>query len=157
MSSEPNSQDGAASNASDEPLQPYAAAASSSTLMVAEASDQDRYLHPISLVFSLIGQVKSNLIPALFGVLGAANGNLFYISLALIFLIPSVAISIIRYFTVRYRISGGELVVNEGLFFRRTRTVPVERIQNIDLVQGCLLYTSPSPRDQRGSRMPSSA
>ena len=25
------------------------------------------------------------------------------------------------------------------------------------LVEGCLLYTSPSPRDQRGSRMPSSA
>ena len=25
------------------------------------------------------------------------------------------------------------------------------------LVQTCLLYTSPSPRDQRGSRMPSSA
>ena len=24
-------------------------------------------------------------------------------------------------------------------------------------VQSCLLYTSPSPRDQRGSRMPSSA
>ena len=24
-------------------------------------------------------------------------------------------------------------------------------------VRGCLLYTSPSPRDQRGSRMPSSA
>ena len=27
----------------------------------------------------------------------------------------------------------------------------------IDLREGCLLYTSPSPRDQRGSRMPSSA
>ena len=26
-----------------------------------------------------------------------------------------------------------------------------------DLVKVCLLYTSPSPRDQRGSRMPSSA
>ena len=26
-----------------------------------------------------------------------------------------------------------------------------------DLFEGCLLYTSPSPRDQRGSRMPSSA
>ena len=25
------------------------------------------------------------------------------------------------------------------------------------LREGCLLYTSPSPRDQRGSRMPSSA
>ena len=35
-------------------------------------------------------------------------------------------------------------------------------VQDIDelpqgLVQSCLLYTSPSPRDQRGSRMPSSA
>ena len=27
----------------------------------------------------------------------------------------------------------------------------------IKVAQGCLLYTSPSPRDQRGSRMPSSA
>ena len=27
----------------------------------------------------------------------------------------------------------------------------------IDLASPCLLYTSPSPRDQRGSRMPSSA
>ena len=25
------------------------------------------------------------------------------------------------------------------------------------MYEGCLLYTSPSPRDQRGSRMPSSA
>ena len=28
---------------------------------------------------------------------------------------------------------------------------------NIDVLGACLLYTSPSPRDQRGSRMPSSA
>ena len=27
----------------------------------------------------------------------------------------------------------------------------------LDVPQACLLYTSPSPRDQRGSRMPSSA
>ena len=27
----------------------------------------------------------------------------------------------------------------------------------LDLITDCLLYTSPSPRDQRGSRMPSSA
>ena len=27
----------------------------------------------------------------------------------------------------------------------------------VDRIKACLLYTSPSPRDQRGSRMPSSA
>ena len=37
--------------------------------------------------------------------------------------------------------------------------VPVQLVSNILHFQSvsCLLYTSPSPRDQRGSRMPSSA
>ena len=28
---------------------------------------------------------------------------------------------------------------------------------NLDVAEGCLLYTSPSPRDRQKSRMPSSA
>ena len=35
--------------------------------------------------------------------------------------------------------------------------VPVEQLEARLQRQTCLLYTSPSPRDQRGSRMPSSA
>ena len=31
------------------------------------------------------------------------------------------------------------------------------RIPSREVAENCLLYTSPSPRDQRGSRMPSSA
>ena len=34
---------------------------------------------------------------------------------------------------------------------------PLESNSSIVLCEVCLLYTSPSPRDQRGSRMPSSA
>ena len=34
---------------------------------------------------------------------------------------------------------------------------PIEMLVNGDAPLTCLLYTSPSPRDQRGSRMPSSA
>ena len=32
-----------------------------------------------------------------------------------------------------------------------------ELLKNRSISRACLLYTSPSPRDQRGSRMPSSA
>ena len=32
-----------------------------------------------------------------------------------------------------------------------------KRVKGSVRIEGCLLYTSPSPRDQRGSRMPSSA
>ena len=34
---------------------------------------------------------------------------------------------------------------------------PTQNIAKIKETNSCLLYTSPSPRDQRGSRMPSSA
>ena len=33
----------------------------------------------------------------------------------------------------------------------------IKRLQDIGCYRGCLLYTSPSPRDPIGSRMPSSA
>ena len=35
--------------------------------------------------------------------------------------------------------------------------VPGANMVQDNMNKGCLLYTSPSPRDQRGSRMPSSA
>ena len=51
--------------------------------------------------------------------------------------------------------------VRHALRFRAVEVVKSERITphllRITLGGDCLLYTSPSPRDQRGSRMPSSA
>ncbi len=99
---------------------------------------EDRYLHPLSVIFSLTDLIKQNLLPAVLGIFGAANGDLVYVGLALLFFVPTFLFSLIRYFTIRYRISDGELVVQEGVLFRRVRTVPVERIQNIDMVQGVL-------------------
>ena len=52
------------------------------------------------------------------------------------------------------------------LFRARSQGLPVdvvgvvgnhETLRDVAEFYGCLLYTSPSPRDQRGSRMPSSA
>ena len=49
-----------------------------------------------------------------------------------------------------------------GIFRRIFQSMGCEVIhlghdRGADEVASCLLYTSPSPRDQRGSRMPSSA
>ena len=45
-----------------------------------------------------------------------------------------------------------------GMLVELSKTLPViaHKLEELDTVV-CLLYTSPSPRDQRGSRMPSSA
>ena len=40
---------------------------------------------------------------------------------------------------------------------RRRLDLIMERAKDVDWIKGCLLYTSPSPRDATLSRMPSSA
>ena len=40
---------------------------------------------------------------------------------------------------------------------RNERVTAAEAVKDLWFIDICLLYTSPSPRDQRGSRMPSSA
>ena len=65
-------------------------------------------------------------------------------------------------------LAGGEEEANDFLrdkweAHRRTSLDAANREKEVRSVvaaaglSGCLLYTSPSPRDQRGSRMPSSA
>ena len=52
--------------------------------------------------------------------------------------------------TVRHQ-GGGNKIKYRVIDFKRDKVdIPAK-------VNACLLYTSPSPRDQRGSRMPSSA
>ena len=59
---------------------------------------------------------------------------------------------------VKAVVTGNDLAA-QGLAWMPTLSNDVQAVLATDKVrfQGCLLYTSPSPRDQRGSRMPSSA
>ena len=97
-----------------------------------------KYLHATSLVFDLIAHVRSYLFPLVFGVVGAANGNVYFLIFSGVLFIPAVLRSAFRYFTLRYRIEDAHFYVDQGLIFRKTRTIPVNRIQNIDLTQNVL-------------------
>ena len=102
------------------------------------SSDGLSYLHPTSLAFDILAHGKTYLVPALFGLWGAAKGDLTLIIISAIIFIPAIVFSVFRYFTLRYSIQGDKLVVKEGLIFKKNRTVPVKRIQNIDFVQNPL-------------------
>ena len=96
------------------------------------------YLHPTSLMFDLIAHGRTYLVPAAFGLWGAAKGDLTLLIISALIFVPAFLFSVFRYFTFRYCIEGDQLIVRQGLIFRNVRTVPVSRIQNIDFVQNPL-------------------
>ena len=62
---------------------------------------------------------------------------------------------------IKADITRGKVISTGGGSISKLLKKPTREKSNPFVVQGCikicLLYTSPSPRDQRGSRMPSSA
>jgi putative membrane protein len=95
-------------------------------------------LHPLSILFQLIGQVRALLVPALLLIFGARSTGLEWQVWGLVLLIPYAGSALLRYVTFRYRYDPTELVIRSGLFVRNERHIPYARIQNIDAVETVL-------------------
>lgn len=100
--------------------------------------DEPRFLHPSSVIFEALSQVRQFIVPAIFGVYSAAQGGSWGIGFAVLLFSASLLFTLVRYFTLRYRVHAGDFIVTEGLLFRRVRSVPIRRIQNMDLTQNVL-------------------
>jgi putative membrane protein len=96
---------------------------------------EPRWLHWSSLLFGVLSQAKQLIIPLFFAGFSAAKGSVYGLWVAAVFFLMALVITTFKYLTLRYQIKGGDLIVKEGLIFRRVRTVPIRRIQNMDLVQ----------------------
>jgi putative membrane protein len=102
---------------------------------------EPKRLHPISAVYHFLKQLKEMIIPILvFFFLGGkgSTGELFslFISIgAVLFMLIGGIISWLRF---TYRIEGDELRIEYGIFIRKKRYIPFERIQSIDFSEGIL-------------------
>jgi putative membrane protein len=96
------------------------------------------WLHPSSLLFEFLSAIRKQLIPAVIALYSAAQWGFYGLIFAIIFFAITMGVAILRFVTVRYQVRGNEFILDEGLVFRRHRTIPIQRIQNIDLVQSIL-------------------
>ena len=97
--------------------------------------NRPRTLHPSSLLFQILATARQSLLPVFIAVWTAVRGSWFAMIAVGGVVVFLLAVTLIRFLTFRYRIADGELVVTQGLVFRKVRNVPVDRIQNVDIVQ----------------------
>lgn len=99
---------------------------------------EPKRLHPISAVISCLKQLKELIIPFLvFVVFGSKNG-LFQLFASLGVIVLVLIIGILTWLRFTYRLEEGELRIEYGVFVRKKRYIPFERIQSLDLSEGIL-------------------
>ncbi|MBP2243245.1 putative membrane protein [Cytobacillus eiseniae] len=99
---------------------------------------EPRRLHPISAVINCLKQLKDLLIPFLvFVVFGSKNG-LFQLIVSVGIIVIVLIAGILTWLRFTYRLEEGELRIEYGVFVRKKRYIPFERIQSLDLSEGIL-------------------
>jgi putative membrane protein len=68
----------------------------------------------------------------------AELGPLRWLGVVVVVLIGAIALSVVSWFFTGYHVIGRELRIYEGLVWRRTRAIPLERLQAVDVVRPLL-------------------
>jgi putative membrane protein len=102
---------------------------------------EPKRLHPITIVIITGKRIKSLLFPliALIAFGGRwVDGNLVSFLASLVAIIVIFLTSLFSWFRYTYRMENAELRIEYGLFIRKKRYIPLERIQSLDISEGLL-------------------
>ena len=95
----------------------------------------EQRLHPLSIVFRIGAQIRYFAIPGLLVLVTAGAVGWGWEVWLMPLTIPFAIISVVEYFSFRYRYEANEMVIRTGFLFRNERHVPYGRIQNLHAVQ----------------------
>jgi len=102
-------------------------------------SDPKR-LHPIAAMINMLRQLKELIVPILFFTVFGSRGNeiVFYYIAVGGGLVLVLLTGVLSWYRFTYRVEDGELRIEHGLFVRKKRYIPFERIQSLDITEGIL-------------------
>lgn len=91
-------------------------------------------LHWATTWVPAVEKLWSSAVPAVFAcfIVGPVNVVLFFVPFVIV---PTVLYYTIRYWTVTFQVLPGELIIHSGVFNRRERRIPLDRIQESELQQ----------------------
>ncbi|MDH3627752.1 MAG: PH domain-containing protein [Acidobacteriota bacterium] len=97
--------------------------------------ESEHRLHPSSVFFSIVGALRSFVVPVIIAIVVARSFASFWLMLAVI---PAMIAGTLHYISYRYRLTEEELIIRQGILLRKVRHVPFTRIQNVNLVRNPL-------------------
>ncbi|MBX2821349.1 MAG: PH domain-containing protein [Rhodothermaceae bacterium] len=103
-----------------------------------DSFDEVQMLHPMTLIQRFLIAVPAFIV-LLFPLLRSPQSS-DYVSVVAVVIYGVLALPLIflRYYRFRYRITRKEIIIQSGIINRQHRSIPIERIQNIEIEQSVL-------------------
>ena len=103
-----------------------------------DALHEVQMLHPMTLLQRFLLSLPAFLV-LLFPLLRSPESSDYVLILTVIaYSVLALPLIFLRYFRFRYRITPKEIIIQSGIFTRQHRSIPIERIQNIEIEQSLL-------------------
>ncbi|VEF49467.1 YdbT [Bacillus freudenreichii] len=104
---------------------------------------EPKRLHPISVLYDFIRSLKELIIPFIFLFIFGKNEIELGFSmlpqlLFLLFVLFMIASMVVKWLRFTYRVEDNELRIEQGLFVRKKRYIPFDRIQSLDLSESII-------------------
>lgn len=103
-----------------------------------DAYIEPRRLHPLTIFYNLLTNLPGLAIAYYFVIVNKQSDQLFFLIITLIGLLLIVPASTLNYIFFTYQITPRELIIRSGIFAKKQRNIPLERIQNINVNQNFL-------------------
>ncbi|MDX9791522.1 MAG: PH domain-containing protein, partial [Candidatus Kapabacteria bacterium] len=103
-----------------------------------EDYNQFRRLHPLTLLYGLFRNLPYILITLYLGLVQKQTEELFYIFMLIFLGMVIIPGHILRWYYFSYMIGENEIIIRSGVFARKTRNIPIKRVQNINVKQDVL-------------------
>ncbi|EZP76722.1 membrane-flanked domain-containing protein [Parageobacillus genomosp. 1] len=101
---------------------------------------EKKRLHPISVIANIVKQLKDAFFPLVLLIIvgNRTISTVWDIAVPLAVVIYTIVIGIVSWLRFTYRLEEGELRIEQGVFVRKKRYIPFERIQGISISEGFL-------------------
>ncbi|BDG39549.1 PH domain-containing protein [Saccharococcus caldoxylosilyticus] len=101
---------------------------------------EKKRLHPISVIVNIVKQLKDAFFPLLLLVIvgNRTISMMWDIAVPSAVVMYTIVIGIVSWLRFTYRLEEGELRIEHGVFVRKKRYIPFERIQGVSISEGFL-------------------
>lgn len=97
-----------------------------------------RRLHPLTLVYRGVMNLPGLAIPLYFAFIQKDASEIIYITIFLVFGLLAFPSIVLAYYFFEFLVTPKEIVIKSGVFNRQTRSIPIRRVQNIEINQNFL-------------------